>query len=312
MPLVIMTAKKLKDVNFVDLYITGNSFEISIGSNRSTVDNELKGDAVVLREACKQKLSKTQIPEFSIKHDDVLYRVTVLNDPAYQPIFFIRKSTAQILPLDALNIREDVEELISKPVLDGLILIAGKMANGKTTTASSIVSHRLNLFGRVAVAIEDPIETNLGGQHGSGICYQSEASRFDGGYKESLIRTLRTGTDIIFIGEIRDSDTASEVVKASINGHLIISTIHAGSIKEAIEKLYRLCDVSTRQSLGEGLQAVVHQTLENIGKGTTRRRLVSNSFIMNDAARSMILSEDFPKISQIVTEQLDAQIWKSN
>lgn len=310
MPLSFMMPIKLKDTDFVDLYITSKDFKISVGRNQTPVNSELMGDAVVLREACKEKLGKSRIPEFSIRHDEVLYRVTVLNDPANQPIFFVRKSNAKILPLDKLNLRNDVEELINTPDLDGLILVAGKMANGKTTTASSIVAHRLRKFGRVAVAIEDPIETNIGGSHGDGTCYQSEASRFDGGYKESLIRTLRTGTDIIFIGEIRDAETASEVVRASINGHLIISTIHAGSIKEAIEKLYRLCDVPTRESLADGLKVVVHQTLENIGN-TDRRRVVSSSFLLTPAARSMILTQEFQKIDGLVTEQRDFIIWKT-
>lgn len=304
-----MTNLKLKDTNFVDLYIADASFEIRVGSVRKPVPNELKSDVIKIRETCKEKLKRTKAPEFSVRHDDVLYRVTVLNDPAEQPIYFLRKSTAAILPFNDLSLRNDVEELINTPKLVGLILIAGKMANGKTTTAASIVSHRLKKFGGVAVAIEDPIETNLHGVHGDGMCYQTEASRFSGGYKETLLRTLRTGTDGIFIGEIRDSDTATEVVKASINGHLIISTIHAGSIKEAIEKFYRLCDVPTRQSLSEGLKVVIHQTLEDIGKDLAHRRLVTSSFVMNSAAKSMIVKEDFPKVDGLVKEQINSFIW---
>lgn len=303
----------LNNFDFVDLYITEAEMRIRTGDDQIPVPEKVKPDVSLLREECLAIFGRDNKPEFSIKNNGTIYRITVLDDPDHNPMFFVRKTKARIIPFPELGLRPDVESLIQTKKIEGLILIAGRMANGKTTTASSIVVNRLETFGGVGIVIEDPIETHLHGPHGKGICYQSAASRFEGGYKESIIRTLRTGTDLIMIGEIRDSDTATEVVNASINGHLIVSTIHSGSVKEAIEKLYNFCDVSIRKSVSEGLLLVIHQELVE-GKKTDsyKRYLQTKSFILDQTARADIRREDFPSIDGLVSSQLTAQKWKKN
>lgn len=98
---------------------------------------------------------------------------------------------------------------------------------------------RLEAWGGICVAVEDPPEPFLNGRHGSGRCIQVPVSP-DGGYEEALILALRTRADFLFVGEIRDSSTAAQVIQASINGHLIISTGHAGSVTQGIERISAL------------------------------------------------------------------------
>src|SRR3546814_18377080 len=106
--------------------------------------------------------------------------------------------------------------------LKGLVLIAGETGADKTSTAAALMYSRLIKHGGIAVAIEDPPEINMHGQHGHGWCEQVPASRFTGGYREHLIGSLRDNPDMILLGEIRDEATANEVVNASINGHFIL------------------------------------------------------------------------------------------
>lgn len=111
--------------------------------------------------------------------------------------------------------------------------------------------------------MEDPPETKLNGSHGvNGRCIQIEADRNKGGYAEPLIKALRSGAELILIGEIRDAETAMEVIKASINGHLIISTIHSGSISQAISRLAQLSKMPFNEAcanIAEGLALVIYQ-----------------------------------------------------
>lgn len=151
-----------------------------------------------------------------------------------------------------------VEKLLNKG-MHGLVLIAGVMATGKTSSAASLLVEYLKRHGGVAIALEDPVETPLNGLWGSGRCIQIPVSERRGGYKMAMRKALRTGASAMLIGEIRDSATAVEVVNASINGHFVISTIHAGSIEEAISRLSSYASElpNANQLLAEGLAMVI-------------------------------------------------------
>ncbi len=231
-------------------------------------------------------------------------------------IFILRKSMAEIRELESINLPMPIMELINTKDMDGLILIAGKMRNGKTTTASSLMKYRLEQFGGVGVAIEDPPETRLHGLHGTGRCLQIAASRLKGGYKEQIIIAMRTGADLMFIGEIRDTATAVEAVNASINGHMIISTIHAGSVQEAIEKLHSLCDKDTKQVVADGIKIVIYQEIivvrQNGVGAVIGKRLELSAFIVDDTTRFLIRDGDLSAINQQVSHQSTKLQWDSN
>lgn len=279
----------LKDYEFVDLYIGVDFIDVSNGDGRKSAPEWLKSEINLVREKCENLEKQIGFVEFSLLHDDVLYRVTTINDLSMNSIFILRKSMAEIRELDSINLPVPIMELINTRNMDGLILIAGKMRNGKTTTASSLMKYRLEKFGGVGVAIEDPPETRLHGLHGTGRCLQIAASRLKGGYKEQIIVAMRTGADLMFIGEIRDTATAVEAVNASINGHMIISTIHAGSIQEAIEKLHSLCDKETKQVVADGIKIVIYQEIivvrENGIGEVIGKRLELSAFIVDETTR---------------------------
>ncbi len=148
---------------------------------------------------------------------------------------------------------------------DGLILICGSTGQGKTTTSCSLLADYLDRFGGVAFSIEDPVEYNLEGRHGkNGYCYQVEV-REDHEWAEMLKRSLRWHPRYIFVGEIRTPGAANQLLRAATSGHLVITSVHAGTIEEALEGLLQLGE----QALGDratgllatGLTAILHQTL---------------------------------------------------
>ncbi|ELS25343.1 Conjugative transfer ATPase PilU in PFGI-1-like cluster [Metapseudomonas furukawaii] len=192
------------------------------------------------------------------------------------------------------------------------------MGVGKTTTGASFVVERLKLFGGMALAIEDPTETNINGVHGEGRCIAISASRYNGGYKEHLVRGLRSGVDFFFIGEIRDEETAFEALKAGTNGKLIFATLHASNITTALERMITLASQYSKtaaETLSESLLAVIWQNLEETPKqgGGTFKRFTSSSLVLSGedayASKEKIRRNELGGIDGDVERQAARAIW---
>jgi twitching motility protein PilT len=124
-------------------------------------------------------------------------------------------------------------------------------------------------LGGVAFTIEDPVEYDMEGRRGkNGFCYQVEVGT-EKDWAELLKRSLRWHPRYIFVGEIRTPDAANQLLRAATSGHLVITTMHAGTIEEALEGLLQLAEQAIGDRapllLAAGLTAVIHQALTPIG-----------------------------------------------
>ena len=113
----------------------------------------------------------------------------------------------------------------------GLILVVGPTGSGKTTTLYSMLN-QLNDVKKNILTIEDPVEYELDGVNQSQINYKAGLD-----FTKALRAFLRQDPDIIMVGEIRDHDTAEIAIRASLTGHLVLSTLHANSAVGAISRL---------------------------------------------------------------------------
>jgi general secretion pathway protein E/type IV pilus assembly protein PilB len=118
---------------------------------------------------------------------------------------------------------------------DGLVLFVGPVNSGKSTSLYAILAGLVSPERKV-VTIEDPIETLLGPlvqqhqvNHEAGLTYAAATRAF-----------LREDVDVMLVGEIRDRDTAREIVQAAMTGRLAFSTMHAGGAAQAIPRLLTL------------------------------------------------------------------------
>ena len=124
---------------------------------------------------------------------------------------------------------EKFNRILSHP--NGLILVTGPTGSGKSTTLYTALSE-LNVEGVNIITVEDPVEANLNGVN------QVQVNEKAGLTFGSALRSiLRQDPDIIMIGEIRDQETAEIAVKASITGHLVVSTLHTNSSANTITRL---------------------------------------------------------------------------
>lgn len=163
--------------------------------------------------------------------------------------------SASLKGLDALGFSQDnlrkIKDLIKEP--NGIILVTGATGTGKSTTVYSILQ-TLNTPKVNLVTVEDPVEMSI-----EGINQIQVNSDIGLTFAEVLRSILRQDPDIIMIGEIRDDETAKIAVRASITGHLVLSTLHTNNALNTIERLKDM-DVET-YLLASSLNGIVSQKL---------------------------------------------------
>lgn len=142
-------------------------------------------------------------------------------------------------------------KMISNP--NGIILVTGATGSGKSTTVYSFLQ-KLNTEGVNIVTVEDPVEMEI-----QGINQVQVNSEIGLDFATVLRSVLRQDPNIIMVGEIRDSETARIAVRASITGHLVLSTVHTNNSLNTIERLLDM-DVE-RYLLASALTGIVSQKL---------------------------------------------------
>ncbi len=124
---------------------------------------------------------------------------------------------------------EQFDYIISNP--HGILLVTGPTGSGKSTTLYTALSE-LNTNDVNIITVEDPVEANIDGINQVQVNPKAELT-----FASALRSILRQDPDIIMIGEIRDGETASIAVQASITGHLVVSTLHTNSAASSITRL---------------------------------------------------------------------------
>jgi twitching motility protein PilT len=222
------------------------------------------GELEILRKACIEEHESTGKLDFTNRSIDIAFRVSVLTS-LNEVVYVLRRFPKTIPKLEELKLHQKHIGLLMSENLTGLLLVAGSYSQGKTTTASSVVTSRISKYGGVAVTIEDPPEMPLEGRHGEGVCYQTWVT--EGNFSQQFRQVARWAPSIIYVGEIRDAETAIEALRASITGRLVLATIHAENIVMAAERISTLSKSSgispedVSMLLSNGLRGILHQRL---------------------------------------------------
>jgi len=167
----------------------------------------------------------------------------------------ILESSTSVLRLNALGFDEEetkkLRVMFAKPY--GVILITGPTGSGKTTTLYSAL-REIDLLGKNVMTVEDPVEYRLS------MVRQTQVN-LKAGYDFALAgrNFMRQDPDVILLGEIRDEETAAIAIRASITGHLVLSTLHTN---DSVTSIPRLIDLGVdRFMLASSLRAVIAQRL---------------------------------------------------
>ena len=140
------------------------------------------------------------------------------------------------LSLDRIGLRQDDYEtflrLINKP--NGIVTVTGPTGSGKTTTLYAALA-QLNDIETKILTVEDPVEYDI-----DGLCQCQVNEEAGLTFGKALRSFLRQDPDVILVGEIRDLETASIAVQASLTGHLVLSTLHTNDAPSSVIRLVDL------------------------------------------------------------------------
>src|SRR2546426_2321930 len=173
----------------------------------------------------------------------------------------IRRVRSEIPTFEELRLPPVMTTLADSP--RGLVLITGPTGTGKTTSIASMIGHINSTRRCHIVTVEDPIEVIH--DDALSIIQQREIGIDTDSYANALRHVIRQDPDVIFIGEIRDPESALSAIQAAETGHLVISTLHTIDCVETINRILDLFPPAqqkeVRTSFAGSLRGIVAQRL---------------------------------------------------
>jgi twitching motility protein PilT len=172
-----------------------------------------------------------------------------------------REIPSEILTCEQLGMPKVVSKLATLP--KGLVLVTGPTGSGKSTTLAGIVDECNKIRKHHILTIEDPIEF----VHKSQQCVVNhrEVGTHTKSFNAALRGALREDPDIILVGEMRDLETISLAMEASMTGHLVFGTLHTLNAMKTVDRVIEIFPANqqaqVRSTLADALKAVVSQTL---------------------------------------------------
>ena len=252
-----------------DIHFDPKENELKI---RIRIDGELINYATVKEEYVKNlitrikiisgmNITESRLPQDGaikgrIKDIELDLRVSSINTNKGEKIVIrILDYTLSINGIEQLGFSDynykKVIEMINEP--NGIILVTGATGTGKTTTVYSMLQ-RLSNESTNIMSIEDPVEMDI--ENVNQIQVNADIGLT---FATALRSILRQDPNIIMIGEIRDSETATIAIRASVTGHLVLSTLHTNDSLSTIE---RLMDMNVEKYLlAEALEGIISQKL---------------------------------------------------
>lgn len=230
--------------------------------------------------------------EFVVRAGNVSYRGHSI-DSIEGEIFTLRRMPTYVPPLSELGLSSPIQKVLLDEQLNrgGLVLVCGETGNGKSTTCAAVVKDRMSQHGSFCLTVEDPPEMPLHGIHGLGRCIQTEVR--SGNFAEAMRGAMRcypsVNGSMLYVGETRDSETAAEVLTIAMNGHLVLTTIHAQDVQAALNRFLMLAKARTseedaRNTLGSVFRLALHQRLEvqKMGSQSGKKKLKVEFLISSD------------------------------
>jgi twitching motility protein PilT len=173
----------------------------------------------------------------------------------------MRQVTTKVLSFEELHLPEIIKRIALEP--RGLTLVTGTTGSGKTTTLAAMIDHINTQMRRHVVTVEDPIEVLH--KDRKSIINQREIGLDTDSYATALKYVLRQDPDVIFIGEMRDTETVQAALTAAQTGHFVMSTLHTIDATETINRIIDFFPLyqqkQVRIMLAGTLKAIISQRL---------------------------------------------------
>jgi Tfp pilus assembly pilus retraction ATPase PilT len=314
--------KRLSELMFTDLYISHTGEVLIKGAMDDERPVKVADDFAIadlhdiLQILLREQDRHADTGEFRVEYDNINYRVTVMED-IDETWFTLRRPMSEIPRLSKLGaFNAPIMRFmgwLGRQTSPGLVLIAGRTGHGKTTTAYSLLREYLKSYGDIAVTIEDPPEMRFKeGDFPFGKCFQLTLKPGQT-FGQRLVQSLRMSPKYIFIGELRRGNDASEALRHAGSGHLILTTIHAGNVIEAVNSFIKLASSEgvsegfVRDLFAQSISAIIHQEIktEKTGSRFVKKLKLETLFFSADdhAARSLIREGKTSQLNTMIAQQ---------
>ena len=182
----------------------------------------------------------------------------------------LRTIAAEIPNFEKLRLPEVLKDLVMQK--RGLILVVGGTGSGKSTSLAAMLDHRNRTSAGHIITVEDPVEYAHTSQ--KSLISHREVGVDTHSWHHALKNTLRQAPDVILIGEIRDAETMEHAIAFAETGHLCLSTLHANSASQTMERIINFFPEERRtqllMDLSANLRAIVSQRLVRTEDGKGR------------------------------------------
>ena len=211
----------------------------------------------------------------------------------------LRTITTKIPKLEDLNLPPVLKDI--SMTKRGLVILVGGTGSGKSTSLAAMIGYRNeNSYGHI-ITIEDPVEYVH--EHNNCVITQREVGVDTDNWFAALKNTLRQAPDVILIGEIRDRETMDYAIAFAETGHLCMSTLHANSTNQALDRIINFFPEERRQQLlmdlSLNLKAFISQRL--IPKKEGKGRIAAIEIMLNSPLISeLIFKGEVHEIKEIM------------
>ena len=196
---------------------------------------------------------------------------------------------------------------------DGILLICGATGSGKSSTMAAMLNWINHNYDKHIVTIEDPIEFTF--QDDKSLFNQREIGLDVPSFALAIRSVLRQNPDIILIGEMRDRETFETAIAAAETGHLVMSTMHAGTVSQALTRLFEFFppeqQLQARRQIAGTLRGFICQKLLPALEGGGR--VPANEILNADVTiKNLILEGQFEKIQNLLEGTGDSATFSFN
>jgi len=254
-------------------------------------------------------MNDNQLKEFE-EHMECNFAISLPGKARFRVNTFTQRGSQGMVLRHIPDYIPSFKELVLPPILRdvamtkrGLVIMVGATGSGKSTTLASMVDYRnKNTMGHI-VTIEDPIEFTH--EHHGCIVTQREVGVDTDDYAIAMKNTLRQAPDVILLGEVRDRETMEYAIAYAETGHLCLTTLHANSTNQALDRIINFFPEERRDQLlmdlSLNLKGVISQRLVRKIKGEGRLPAVEvmlNTPMMAD----LIHNGDVPAIKELISK----------
>jgi len=252
----------------------------------------------LLKEHSQQKLQAEHSVDGSYRMSSLQFRINVFYDNDGLAAA-IRALALDVPDIESIGFPNDAwKDIIGRK--QGLVLLTGITGAGKSTTIASLIGRISDKSASRIITVEDPIEYILPQKYS--LVSQREVGRDVKSFHDGLKEMMREDPDIIFVGEMRDSETIAMTLMAAETGHLVFSTLHTrdvtGSITRILDYFPEGRQSEVRNQLSLGLAYVVSQKL--IPRKDGQGRLVAMEILNNNYACANLIRTG--KIEQLYSQ----------